>query len=64
MAEATLLVARGNRQFAHDALVAEKPEAFAPAAHPVAWRILAALHEEPDYPSHLAHRLRMHEQTV
>ena len=64
MAEATLRVSRGNRQFAHDALVAEKPEAIAAAAHPVAWRILAALHEEPDYPSHLAHRLRMHEQKV
>ena len=64
MAEATLLVSRGNRRIAHDALIAEKPEAIGAAAHPVAWRILTALHEEPDYPSHLAHRLRMHEQKV
>lgn len=63
MADATLIESRGARRVASRALVAE-PEAIAAAAHPLAWRILAELAREPDYPSHLARRLRMHEQKV
>ncbi len=64
MPEGTLIEARGTRQVARSAHVVEKPEALAAATHPVAWRILVELHREPDYVSHLAHRLRMHEQKV
>ena len=64
MADATLVETRGSRRTAREAHVVDKPAALATATHPVAWRILSELHREPDYPSHLAQRLRMHEQKV
>ena len=64
MADATLIESRGNRQIAHTAYVADKPEALAAVTHPTAWRILQELRKTPDYPSNLARRLRLHEQKV
>jgi len=64
MSEATLVETRGHRRISHTAIVAEKTDAIAAAAHPVAWRILVELGREPDYPGNLARRLRMHEQKV
>src|SRR3972149_7043827 len=64
MADATLVESRGSRRIAREAHLVEKPAGRAPATHPVAWRILSELSREPDYPSHLAQRLRMHEQKV
>jgi len=59
-----LIESRGARRITHSALVAEKPEVVAVAAHPTAWRILTELAKTPDYPSNLARRLRVHEQKV
>jgi len=64
MADATLVESRGSRRIAREAHLVEKPAGLAAATHPVAWRILSELSREPDYPSHLAQRLRMHEQKV
>ena len=64
MTDATLVEGRGHRRISRTALLAEKPEALAAATHPLAWRILTELARDPDYPSHLARRLRMHEQKV
>src|SRR5881628_646356 len=64
MAEAVLIESRGTRRTAHAALTMAKPEDLEPAVHPLAWRILVELAREPDYPSALARRLRLHEQKV
>jgi DNA-binding transcriptional ArsR family regulator len=60
--ERVLLDTRGSK--AKRVMTAEHPGAFFPAATGVGDRIIGALADGPDYPSHIARELRVYHQTV
>jgi len=61
---ARLHVEQKDRWASRETTLVRRPEDLAALAHPLAWRLLEELAKAPDYPSRLAKRLNVHEQTV
>jgi len=64
MARKVLLEKLGNKHFSRDIEIFDDPKEIEAAVHPLAWKILKVLNEQPAYPTELAEKLKIHEQNI
>ncbi|MEA2071641.1 MAG: helix-turn-helix domain-containing protein [Asgard group archaeon] len=59
-----LLIQDANNYFTKDLRLLNDPSELKPLLHPLRWKILKMLHQQPTFPAALARKLGVHEQKI